>query len=185
MLVALLLVLLPACGDAPANNAAPPTTDPPANASEAAADTDTPTAVHPIAGRSAFPEQGETIDRPIPYKRLSDEDQFAAPIDPADIPDVVRWQDAGRYVGHDITVEGTIAHLGLSRDEKVNFLNFDTDWRGKFYMVIFDDLADTLDHSVEELFKDKRVRVRGKVETHRGRPQIRITSMDQVEFVGE
>ena len=183
MLVALLFVLLPACGDAPADNATPAKTDPPANA--AAADTATPTADHPIAKRSAFPEEGETIDRPIPFKRLSDEDQFAAPIDPGDIPAIVRWQDAGKYVGHEITVEGTIAHLGQSRDGKVNFLNFDTDWRGKFYMVIFDDLADTLDQSIEALFKDKLVRVKGNVETHRGRPQIRITSMDQVEFVGD
>ena len=36
---------------------------------------------------------------------------------------------------------------------------------------------------IEQLFKDKLVRVAGEVETHRGRPQIRIRSMEQVEFV--
>lgn len=138
-----------------------------------------------LAGRSAFPEANETITELIPAKRLSDEDQFASPIDPADIPDVVPWQQAGRYVGHEITVEGRIILLGQSGDGNVNFLNFDKDWRDKFYMVVFDDLAKTLDQSVEQTFKGKLLRVQGKVDTHRGRPQIKIESMQQVEFIDE
>ncbi|MFN3167971.1 MAG: OB-fold nucleic acid binding domain-containing protein [Phycisphaeraceae bacterium] len=151
----------------------------------AAVDTDTPSAKHDIAGRSAFPAVGETLDKPIAYKRLSNEAQFALPIDPADIPAVVRWQDASKYVGYEITVQGRIVGVGQSRDGKVNFLNFHEDYRGKFYMVIFDDLAKTLDQSVEALFKGEVVRVKGKVDTHRNNPQMKITSMDQVEFVGE
>ena len=139
----------------------------------------------PIAGRSAFPEVGETIDRPMPAIKLSDESQFYEPIDPADIPDVVPWEQAKRYVGYEITVAGTIVDTGQSRDGKVHFLNFHHDWRDKFYMVAFDDLAKTLPKSVDETFRGKALRVTGKVDTHRGRPQIRILSMDQVEFVGE
>lgn len=140
-------------------------------------------AEHPIAKRSAFPEADETFDKLIPSKTLSDLAQFTADIDPADIPAVVPWDQAKQYVGYEITVEGTIVGVGQSRDKKVNFLNFHKDWRGKFYMVIFDDLANTLDTSVEDLFKDKRIRVKGKVEPHRGNPQMKITSMDQVQFV--
>ena len=135
---------------------------------------------HPIAGRSPFPEADEKFDRPIPAKRLSDEDQFAKPVDAENIPDVVPWDQASRYVGHEITVEGRIVHLGKSG--KVNFLNFDKDWRGKFYVVIFDDLATTLDAGVEETFKGKLIRVKGVVENFRGKPQMKISSMDQVEF---
>lgn len=138
---------------------------------------------HPIAGRSPFPEAGESFTEPIPADRLSDLSQFRKPIDPADIPDIVPWDRASQYVGYDITVQGPIVGVGQSRDGKVNFLNFHQDWRGKFYMVIFDDLAKTLDDSVEALFKGKTVRVKGKVETHSGKPQMKITSMDQVEFV--
>lgn len=139
----------------------------------------------PIAGRSAFPEVGESIDRPMPAIRLSDESQFYEPIDPASIPDVVPWEQAKRYVGYEITVAGTIVDTGQSRDGKVHFLNFHHDWRSKFYMVIFDDLAKTLDQSVDETFRGKTLRVTGEVDTHRGRPQIKILSMDQVIFVGE
>lgn len=151
----------------------------------AAIDADAPSARHAVAKRSAFPDLGETIEEPFPARRLSEESQFAAAIDPADIPAVVPWDQASKYVGYDITVEGRIVSIGQSRDGKVNFLNFHEDYRGKFYMVIFDDLATTLDKGVEELFKGRSVRVRGRVDTHRGNPQMKITSMDQVEFVGE
>jgi DNA/RNA endonuclease YhcR with UshA esterase domain len=75
--------------------------------------------------------------------------------------------------------------IGRTSDGKVNFLNFHKEWRGKFYMVIFSDLAKKLPKSVEQTFLNKTVRVKGKVEEHRGRPQIKILSMDQVKFVGE
>lgn len=140
---------------------------------------------HPIAGRSAFPEPGEDLRQLITPKKLSEADQFAEPIDPDDIPDVVPWTEAGKYVGYEITVQGQIVDTGQSRDGKVNFLNFHKDWRGKFYMVVFDDLAKTLDKSVEQTFMNKTLRVKGMVEDHRGRPQIKILSMDQVQFVGE
>lgn len=144
-----------------------------------------PLGIHPIAKRSPFPAVGETLDKPISAKRLSDENQFAEPIDPANIPELVPWTQAKKYVGYEITVVGTIVDVGQSRNGKINFLNFHDDWRGKFYMVVFDDLAKTLPASVDATFRGKKLHVTGKVETHRGQPQIKIRSMDQVEFVGE
>ncbi|MFK7789685.1 MAG: hypothetical protein AB8C95_09375 [Phycisphaeraceae bacterium] len=140
-------------------------------------------AIHKTAGRSAFPNQGEAITQLIPAKLLSQQDQFQEPVDEANIPDIVPWNQAGKYVGYTITIEGKIIDIGNSRDGKVSFLNFHKDWRGKFYMVVFDDFAKTLPKSVEETFKGKTLRVTGMVEDHRGRPQIKILSMDQVEFV--
>lgn len=135
--------------------------------------------------RLPFPDVDERVTRPYPAVRLSNHDTFDKEIDPDNIPDVVPWTEAGDYVGHEITVEGRIVNLGQSRDGNVNFLNFDPDWRGKFYMVVFNDLAETLEGGVEGTFLNKLVRVTGEVEEHRGRPQIQITSMDQVEFVDE
>jgi len=148
-----------------------------------AVDADAPSAEHGIAGRSAFPAVGETLDKPIVYTRLSDIEQFALPIDPADIPAVVKWQDASKYVGHTITAQGRVVSIGRSGDGRIHFLNFHENWRGKFYMVVFDDLAQTLDQPVEQLFKGKIIRVNAEVTTHNGRPQIRIESMDQVRFI--
>lgn len=171
LLAALLaLIALPGCGSPPKAD-----TTSPADAG--------PNAIDPIANRSAFPEPGETLDKPIAAKRLSDEDQFAPQIDPADIPAVVPWEQASQYVGYEITVEGRIVTVGRSNDGNVHFLNFAEDYRDKFYMVIFDDLAQTLDKPVEELFKGKLVRVKAEVETYRGKPQIRIRSMDEVVYL--
>ncbi|MEM9019316.1 MAG: hypothetical protein AAGC44_02035 [Planctomycetota bacterium] len=137
--------------------------------------------VHDKAGRSPFPQPGEVVQTLIPPDRLTDADPFGQAIDPDNIPDVVPWTQAAQYVGHEIVVEGKVVRLGKS--SATNFLNFSADWRGKFYMVIFDDLATTLDGSVEATFRDKTVRVRGLVEAHRGTPQIKILSMDQVQFM--
>lgn len=135
------------------------------------------------AARTPFPREGESVRVHIAPTHLSDHDPFENTLDPEDIPDVVPWEEAGEYVGHTITVEGRIVNLGKSGN--VNFLNYDRDWRGKFYLVIFDDLAETLDGTVEETFLNELIRVTGEVEEHRGRPQIKIESMDQVEFVEE
>jgi len=140
-------------------------------------------AIHPIAERSAFPQPDETFAEPIGYNKLTERDPFVRDLEPEEIPDVVPWDQAKQYLGYTITVEGTIVSVGQSGDGRVNFLNFHKDWRDKFYMVVFDDLAKTLDQSVEDTFKGKRVRVRGEVEPHRGSPQIKIRSMKQVEFV--
>lgn len=174
----------------PSDDKAPATTDAPApaqptgqpgNAADAGITQPAAYYVDPHAGRSPFPIPGETIDTLIPARRITDAEQFANPIDPADIPAVVPWDQASRYVGHEITVEGTIVRVGKSNE--VNFLNFAQDYRGKFYMVIFDDLATTLEGGATGTFEGKTVRVRGTVEPHRGTPQIKITSMDQVQFV--
>lgn len=135
------------------------------------------------AERSPFPAPGETITDMIAPARLTDADPFALPIDPEAIPTVVPWTQAAQYLGHTITVEGEIVRVGKSG--QTNFLNFAQDYRGKFYLVLFDDLATTLPDSVPDTFEGKTVRVRGTIEDHRGTPQLKITSMDQVEFVEE
>lgn len=135
--------------------------------------------------RLPYPEQDERIEGHLPPLRLADRDTFENPIDPADIPETVPWEEAAQYLGHTITVQGRIVNIGQTRSGSVFFLNFDPDWRGKFYLVVFDDLADTLEVGVEGTFLGKLVRVRGLVEPHNRRPQIKILSMEQVEFVPE
>jgi len=166
------------------------TTDPAPRNTESDANPDTEVSAGRVAtvkgnARSPFPEAGERLTRHVSFTRLAEHDAFENPIDPEDIPEVVPWEEAGQYVGHTITVEGRIVNIGQTRDASVFFLNFHAEWRGKFYMVVFDDLAETLEGGVEGTFLNKLVRVEGLVEDHRGRPQIKIESMDQVEFVEE
>ena len=148
------------------------------------------------AWRSPFPEPGESVRTPYPASRLSGDDPFAPDALPPDQyppdelapggpPPVVPWTEAGGYLGRVVTVEGRVVGLGRTRDGGIHFLNFVPDWRGQFCMVVFADLAETLQGGVAGTFLDRLVRVTGQVEDYRGRPQIKIRAMDQVEFIDE
>ncbi len=125
--------------------------------------------------RSPLAQPGETITKPFGYQIVSDNP--AAPPPPP--PDgVVAWTDAHKYVGQTITVEGRIA--GTNNITSVCFLNFDATDRSRFYLVMFPDMFDAWPAPPERHFDQKTIRVKGKVELHRGRPQIKILKKDQV-----
>ena len=50
-------------------------------------------------------------------------------------------------------------------------------------MVVFKDKFDLFGGKPEVYFKGKTVRVKGKVEEHKGRPQMKIRSKDQVTVI--
>ena len=131
------------------------------------------------AGRSPIPEPGETLKKPLPYVRLIPEAERKISSDPP--PGPIAWTQAHQYVGHRVTVTGTI--LVTNNIGKLCFLNFTKDWRGKFYCVIFDEAFDALPEPPETYFLNKPVRVTGEVTLHRGSPQIEIHEASQIEIV--
>lgn len=188
MLIALLLC---ACDQAPSQQtkapaapaAAAPAADPPAIT--AAHDDQpvqqpglAPTPYLAAAGRSPMPEPGEQITHPIKYERLAEPEERPAPKPGEFIP----WHQAKHHLGHTITVEGEIKNASRFRD-KLCFLNYTTKWHGRFYCVIFKDAYADLPELPEKYFLNKTLRVTGKVQLHKDRPQIQIHSMDQVEIV--
>lgn len=127
------------------------------------------------AGRSPLPQPGETIRRPIKATTLKVVELGPAPAAGAIIP----WDQAHQYLGHTITVEGRIVRTHNTGN--ICFLNFVPDHPSDaFYLVMFPSLFDAWPAPPEQYFKDKTVRVRGKVDLHRGKPQIRIQRRDQV-----
>ena len=135
------------------------------------------------AGRSPYPQPGESIDEPIRLARL-DEPQHRPPLAAPPEGSVIPWDQAARYVGHTITVEGTI--VATKRFKDVCLLNFDTDWQGKFYLAVYRDAFENLPEQPEIHFLDKTVRVTGEVEFHRGdrdRPQIEVHDASRVTIV--
>ena len=97
---------------------------------------------------------------------------------------------AAEHVGQSCVVE---MHVRSSRrgDTPICFLNSETDYRDKknFTIVIFDQgLAKFKKSGVAEPdkhFEGKKLRVTGKVENYRGRPQIRVDEPEQIEIVKE
>ncbi|MEM9881583.1 MAG: hypothetical protein AAF800_01545 [Planctomycetota bacterium] len=130
------------------------------------------------AGRSPIPQRGETFDQPIPAPRL---DGGAADRPPA--PDgPVPWGQAHRYVGQRIVVTGKVVNTYNHRGD-VCFLNFHEDWRGKFYIPVFDEVFADLPEPPEDYFVGKTIAVRGTVTLHRNRPNIEVNSIRQVRVL--
>ncbi|MEL7087150.1 MAG: hypothetical protein AAGL98_01710 [Planctomycetota bacterium] len=132
------------------------------------------------AGRSPIPRPGETFDKPIPAQRLVDDAgdkvQRPAPDGP------VNWGAAHNYVGQRITVTGTVVDTYNHRGE-VCFLNFSKEWRGKFYIPVFDEAFADLPAPPEKFFLNKTIRVTGTVTLHRNRPNIEVQNIKQIKIV--
>lgn len=132
------------------------------------------------AGRSPIPNEGERFDKPIPAKRLVDDQGDKVLAENPDGP--VGWGAAHNYVGQRITVEGTIVNT-YNHQGNVCFLNFSEQWRGKFYLPVFKEVFAELPAPPEEFFLNKTLRVTGKVTLHRNRPNIEIHSLKQIEII--
>lgn len=148
------------------------------------------------AGRSPIPQPGETFDRPIAptvLVRLSPiapgrggGDTGSTRADVETTPDapkmLVPWHEAGEHIGQTITAEGVI--VNTNNIGNLTFLNFHEDWRGKFYVVVFKDAYGGVPGGrPEAYYLDQRVRVTGRVDLHRGRPQIKVYDAHQIEVV--
>ena len=136
--------------------------------------TATPEPYLAACGRSPIPGPGEQIRKPLPAVRL----QTAIVLPPPDGP--VAWGAAHHYLGQTITVEGTI--VDTHRLPSITFLNFDQDWQGKFYVVVFKS-AHGADFHPEAEYLNQRLRVTGKIVLHRGRPQLQVSKLSQIEVV--
>ncbi|MEO1235275.1 MAG: hypothetical protein AAFX76_00660 [Planctomycetota bacterium] len=150
----------------------------PAEADDVTLERGTPYLV--AAGRSPIPQAGERFDRPIEARRLVDDS--GRKTKPAAPDGVVAWGAAHNYVGQRITVEGKIVDTYNHRGE-VCFLNFSKEWRGKFYIPVFDEVFPELPEPPETYYLNKTVRVTGTVTLHRNRPNIEVQNVKQIEIV--
>jgi len=130
-------------------------------------------------GRSPLLQDDETFDKLIAPKPAPGSEQYDPII--AEPGQIIPWQQAHRYVNQTITVEGTV--VNTNKRKTICFLNFDKDWQGKFYMVVFAANYEKFPPSPDVYFLDKKVQVTGKVELHRGRPQLKIREASQVKVI--
>ncbi len=140
------------------------------------------------AGRS--PLGGPSESRPGPPRKLGEVATIRGPrrwgtatkLGPALAEGVVPWDQAHGYVGRYITVEGRAVNTHRSRSNVV-FLNFDRDWRGKFYVPVFRSAHAAMPEAAEVFFLNQVVRVTGKVELYRGTPNIAVNDLGQIQVV--
>ena len=130
------------------------------------------------AGRSPFGDEGET--RAVPPLRLPDAEEAERDADVPGIP----WDQAHLHLGERITVQGKVVGTHAS-GSRVVFLNFDRDWKGKFYVPVFRNAFDSLPEPAAGYFLNKTVRVTGTVELFRGTPNIEVNHLRQIKVVVE
>lgn len=136
----------------------------------------TPENAETPGGRSPIPGEGEDVTEPIPAERLVQEPTEPRPTG------VIDWTEAKNHVGQEITARGTVVSTNNIGD--LTFLNFDTDWQDKFYIVIFREAYDDTPGGNPELaYLNHTIEVTGEVSTHRGRPQIQVRDASQIKVV--
>ncbi len=93
----------------------------------------------------------------------------------------IHWSSAGEAIGAVAFVCGEITAI---RDiGAITFINFDDERPAKFTAVVFRDNYEKFPDEIKKLYLGKIVKIRGQITTHRDRPQIVLTSPDQVEIV--
>jgi len=149
------------------------------------------------AGRSPLPQPGESFDKPIEFKVLMRTIDGQVPLTglapPATLPEAkeaedfdlptVSWDEAHDYLGTFIVAKGkvvTTRNIG-----NFTFLNFHEDWREKFYVVVYQQAYKDIPGRPENAYLNKTILVTGRVDVHRGRPQIKVFEADQIEIVAE
>ncbi len=99
------------------------------------------------------------------------------PILPADagMP-VIDWKDARKFVDRAVIVQGKIAETGQTAS--ICFLNFDA---GRtFTAIVRKPHWSKFSQPPGTLYAGKIVRIRGVISEYRGKPQIEVTSPDQI-----
>lgn len=106
---------------------------------------------------------------------------------PDDLP-IVPWDQARQYVGQTIAAQGRIVSSRNIGD--FTFLNFDRDWRDKFYIVIYREAYDDIPGNPEGYYMNKTIRVTGEVVLWKSndpqtpdRPQIQVHDASRIQIL--
>lgn len=94
---------------------------------------------------------------------------------------VIPWEKAGEYVGQTVTVEGVIVRAHNSG--RACFLNFHPDYQQYLSLVIFASDFNQFPSQPEKYYLNKKVRVRGRILLYQGRPEIILSSPDQIRTI--
>ncbi len=140
---------------------------------------------HVKLSRTPWPLEGEKFGKPIPPTLLVDADTLAELDSIGSLQarpgQIIPWDQARRYVGQTITVQGKI--VLTNRTSRVCFLNFTENWRGRFYVILFQDVLGSWPQSPDKYFLHKTIQVTGKVTERKGVPQIQVNKADQIKII--
>jgi endonuclease/exonuclease/phosphatase family metal-dependent hydrolase len=100
-----------------------------------------------------------------------------------DVPDI-SWQEAGDYIGREVSVAGRVVMAARSKLGHV-FLNFDRDYRNTLTIFIRNSDCKKFSFSPQKMYNDKYIRVQGRVHEYQSCPNINITAPQQIHILLE
>ncbi|MGI9428454.1 MAG: endonuclease/exonuclease/phosphatase family protein [Bythopirellula sp.] len=93
----------------------------------------------------------------------------------------IHWENAGEAIGDVAYVCGEV--IDVRNIGAITFINFDSGQDRKFTGVVFRDNYGKFPDDIKKLYNGRLVKIRGQITTHRDKPQIVLTSADQIEVV--
>ena len=94
---------------------------------------------------------------------------------------IIPWDRAGDHVGDHMTIEGRITRTFNSG--KACFLNFHHNWTRYFSLVIFENVFHRFPEKPEDYYLNQRIRVRGKIKSFKGRPEMIVNHPNQIKII--
>jgi DNA/RNA endonuclease YhcR with UshA esterase domain len=87
--------------------------------------------------------------------------------------------EVAQHVGQTVSVEGKVTRLFKSRNGNI-FLNFGGNYPNVTFVVwIPQDAPEAADPNLANL-QGKKVKIRGTIQLYRGKPEIKVTTKDQI-----
>ena len=95
---------------------------------------------------------------------------------------IILTKDARLVLGEYKTVKGHIVQVSIMKKSGMCYLNFTEKYpKNDFTVVIFKSAQKKFDNMKK--YKDKNVKVTGKVKLYKGRPQIIVNNPEQIEII--
>jgi DNA/RNA endonuclease YhcR with UshA esterase domain len=95
--------------------------------------------------------------------------------------EIIPWDQADKYYGKNVTVEGTIVSTSLGRKGKECFLNFNSDWQQGLTAIIYRNPE--FPSKPEEFYNGKEVQITGVVQKLYGKPGIMVNDPSQIQII--
>jgi len=112
----------------------------------------------------------------VPFHVRADDKPIIAPDEGLPLID---WTDAEKYIGQRVIVQGKIEATG--RGKTITFLNFDN--ARSFTAIVRKNNFDKFPKAPDVMYGNRIVQIRGTISTYRDKPQIEVSSPDQVTIV--
>ena len=97
----------------------------------------------------------------------------------AQTPVVVSDAQAAQYIGQNVTVEGVV--IAVSTSQKGNaFINFGGAYPNQRFTGWIPTGTPLASYTSLQLLKGKKIKITGRIELYRGKPEIRVLSNSQI-----